>query len=258
LSAEKRRREGLKAALRRLIPSWGKYAEILLYPSFCEICKTFLEKPGEKVLCQSCRDKIKPEAALSYCLCCGRFFEGAGEPHLCLDCLEKTPPFSKHRSCVRYDGIIKEIIHLYKYRGFEVLGQYLGDFAGQALSAEEDLWLGVDAIIPVPLHPAREKERGFNQAQVLALRLSKMKNLGVLEKRLVRVRNISPQTSLKAEARARNVHGAFQVRKPEEIEGKIVLLVDDVYTTGSTLCECSLVLIKAGAKEVRAVTVAQA
>jgi ComF family protein len=258
LSAAKRRREGLKAALRRLIPSWGKYAEILLYPSFCEICKTFLEKPGEKVICQSCRDKIRAEAAPSHCLCCGRFFEGAAEPHFCLDCLERTPPYSKHRSCSRYDGIIKEIIHLYKYRGFEVLGQYLGDFAGEALSAEEDLWLGVDAIIPVPLHPARENKRGFNQAQVLAQRLSEIRNIVVLEKRLVKVKNISPQTSLKAEARARNVRGAFKVKKPEEIEGKILLLVDDVYTTGSTLRECSSVLLKAGAKEVRAVTVAQA
>jgi ComF family protein len=153
---------------------------------------------------------------------------------------------------------LKDVILLYKYRGFEILGQYLGDFVGQTLGAEQDIWSGVDALIPVPLHPAKEKKRGFNQAQVLAKRLAKIKNIELLERRLVKVKNVPPQTTLKAEERARNVRGAFKVKKPEKLEGKVVLLVDDVYTTGSTLGECSSVLKKAGVREVRAVTVAQA
>ncbi len=247
----------MKVPFRRLVSSAEKFVEVLLYPSFCEICRAFLERPHEKVICRECQEKIKPWA-YSYCLCCGRFFEGAGEPHLCRDCLERTPPFVKHRSCARYEGIIKDVILLYKYRGFEILGQYLGDFVGRTLGVEEDLWPGVEAIIPVPLHPAKEKKRGFNQARVLARRLSKIKNIKLIEKRLVKVKNIPPQTSLEADERARNVRGAFRVRKPEELQSKIVLLVDDVYTTGSTLRECSSVLKKAGVKEVRAVTVAQA
>lgn len=247
----------MRASFHRLISSWGKFAEVLLYPSFCEICQTFLEKQGEKVICRSCQEKIIPWSS-SYCLCCGRFFDGAGEPHLCQNCLEQRPPFAKHRSCARYEGIIRDVILLYKYRGFEILGQYLGDFVFRTLGLEEDLWSGVEAIVPVPLHPAREKKRGFNQAQVLAKRLSKIKNIKLLERRLVKVENIPPQTSLEADERARNVRGAFRMRKYEDLKGKIVLLIDDVYTTGSTLRECSLVLKKAGVKEVRAVTVAQA
>jgi ComF family protein len=248
----------VRAAFRRLLSSWSKYAEVLLYPSFCEVCQAFLEKPGESILCLSCQEKIKPRPWDSYCLCCGRFFEGAGEPHLCLGCLEKTPPFSKHRSCGRYEGIIKDVILLYKYRGFEGLGRYLAGYVEQALGSEEDLWLDVDAIVPVPLHRVREKERGFNQSRVLAKKLSRIKKIQLLDRRLVKVKNIPPQTSLEAKERVRNVRGAFRVKRPGAIKGKVILLVDDVYTTGSTLSECSLALKDAGAKEVRAVTIAQA
>jgi len=128
----------------------------------------------------------------------------------------------------------------------------------QALGSEEDLWLDVDAIVPVPLHPVREKERGFNQSQVLAKRLSEIKKIQLLDKRLVKVKNIPPQTSLQANERARNVRGAFKVKRPETVKDKVILLVDDVYTTGSTLRECSLALREAGAKEVKAMTIARA
>jgi competence protein ComFC len=247
----------LKASFRRLASSWGKLVEVLLYPSFCEICHKFMENSGERVICLSCRGKIKPRAS-SYCLCCGRFFEGAGEPHLCRECLEKTPPYTRHRSCARYEGIVKDVILLYKYRGFEVLGSFLGDFAARATKPDLALWPGVEAIIPVPLHPARKRERGFNQSEVLARRLSKIKQIRLDKNRLVKVKNVPPQTSLEAKARGKNVRGAFRIKKAGELEGKIVLLVDDVYTTGSTIRECSSVLRKAGVKEVRAVTVAQA
>ena len=150
------------------------------------------------------------------------------------------------------------MILLFKYRGFEVLGEYLADFIWQSRGEEEDLWQGVDAIIPVPLHWKRQKKRGFNQAQVMAKRLGRLKGVRVVEKRLIRVKNVPPQTSLQGAERAGNVRGAFRVRKGEDLRGKIVLLVDDVYTTGSTLFECSRVLKEAGVKDVRAVTVAQA
>jgi competence protein ComFC len=247
----------LKATFRRLASSWGKLAEVLLYPSFCEICHKFLDNSGEKVICLSCREKIKPWAS-SYCLCCGRVFVGAGEPQHCRDCLERTPPYARHRSCARYEGTVKDVILLYKYRGFEVLGDFLGDFVARATAPELALWPGVEAIIPVPLHPARKRERGFNQSQVLAGRLSKIRNIRLEEKRLVKVKNVPPQTTLAAKDREKNVRGAFRLKKTGDLEGKVVLLVDDVFTTGSTIRECSSVLRKAGVKEVRAVTVAQA
>lgn len=126
------------------------------------------------------------------------------------------------------------------------------------MGKEENLWWGTDAIIPVPLHPKKEKERGFNQAQLLGRELAKRKQIELIEDRLVKVNRTPPQTSLEAKEREKNLKGAFQVKNGEKIKGKVVLLVDDVFTTGSTLQECSLALRKAGALEVRALTVAQA
>jgi len=120
-----------------------------------------------------------------------------------------------------------------------------------------DLWWDVEAIVPVPLHPKREKIRGFNQAQIIAKELAKYKGIELLEKKLIRVKNIPPQTSLEASERKKNVRGAFAVKNGESLKGKIILLVDDVYTTGATIKECSLALKKAGAREVRAITLAQ-
>jgi len=165
---------------------------------------------------------------------------------------------ARHRPFGRYEGALMDIIFLFKYQGFEVLGRLLGDLLAKNIGQEEDLWEGVDAIVPVPLHPNKKRKRGFNQAQVLARSLARHKRLPLLEKNLIKVRDVPPQTTLEAEEREKNVRGAFQVRKGYELEGKIILIVDDVYTTGATLRECSLALKRAGVKETRAITLAQA
>jgi ComF family protein len=128
----------------------------------------------------------------------------------------------------------------------------------KALGKREEIWLGLDAIIPVPLHPKREKRRGFNQAQVIAKELANLQKVKLLEGVLVKTKNVPPQTFLQLKEREKNVRGAFRVVKKEKIKDRVVLLVDDVYTTGSTVRECSLVLKEAGAKEVKALTIAQA
>lgn len=243
--------------LARRLSSWGKLGELLLFPSSCQICEALLEKPGEKVVCRDCLNGLNGTNS-PFCLCCGRFFDGAGDPHLCANCLESRPPFTRHRSGARYDGVVKDLILLYKYRGFEVLSGVLADFLIRSLGREEDLWSGVEAVVPVPLHPDKEKSRGFNQARLLAKRLARQKNIPLMKGRLVKVRPTAAQTSLKARERETNLKGAFQVKRGAGLEGKIVLLVDDVYTTGSTIRECSRALKKAGVKEVRAVTVARA
>jgi ComF family protein len=163
-----------------------------------------------------------------------------------------------HRSCGPYFGSLKDIIILFKYRGYRVLGKALATFALQSLGREESLWWGVDSIIPVPLFPEKQKKRGFNQASVLAKALARQKDIELIEGQLVKVKKTPPQTSLQASDRRKNLRGAFEVVHDQGIRGKTVLLVDDVYTTGSTLLECSSALIKAGALEVRALTIAQA
>ncbi|MEW5900376.1 MAG: ComF family protein [Acidobacteriota bacterium] len=247
----------MTSALGRALGVWGRLLEVLLFPSSCELCRGFLEKRGERVICRDCREKLQA-ADSAFCLCCGRFFEGAGDPHFCGACLEKKSPLAKHRSCARYQGTVKDVILLYKYRGFRILGKTLADFMIQARGGEDDLWADVEAIVPVPLHPKKERKRGFNQARLLAHCLARHKGIALADRRLVKVKNVPPQTSLDARDREANVKGAFRVRKARELKGRVVLLVDDVYTTGSTLWECAAVLKAAGVKEVRAITLARA
>lgn len=139
-----------------------------------------------------------------------------------------------------------------------MLGSHLAEFVYKGLGREEKLWWETDFIIPVPLHPEKEKKRGFNQAGLLARELATRTQIKLVEDQLVKVRRTLAQTSLEAKGREKNLKGAFEVRNKEKIKDKIVLLVDDVFTTGSTLQACSLALRKAGALEVRALTVAQA
>ena len=245
------------SSLHKKIKSITKLAELIFFPSFCELCSSLLELPEEKIICQSCWEKMIPFTG-SYCLCCGRFFEAGVEPHLCPDCVQKRPPFSCHRSYGRYGGRLKDAILLYKYRKFQILG---GDFARivhRVLGKDENIWWKADFIIPVPLHPKRQKKRGFNQAQVIAQELARLSGVEIADDVLVKVKNAPPQTFLELEERAENVSGAFSVVNKRKIRRKVVILVDDVFTTGSTLNECSSVLKRSGVGEVRALTLAQA
>jgi len=234
-----------------------KSTELLIFPSFCKICEKLLKSSGESVVCRACIQELRPSRA-SFCVSCGRFFEEPGEPHLCSACLATRPPYSCHRSCGPYRGTLKDILLLFKYRGYGVLGKDLARYVLLCLGKEESLWWDVDDIVPVPLHPKRKRVRGFNQAWLIARELAAEKNLSLTDKCLVKIKSNSPQTSLEARERAANVKGVFSVKKKDQIKGKTVLLVDDVFTTGSTIFECSHELRRAGAKEVRALTVAQA
>jgi competence protein ComFC len=247
----------VRVRLRAGMAALARHAELVIFPSFCRLCSRPLGRPGEKIICRECQDALTPRQG-PVCLCCGRFFEGAGEDHLCGRCLERAPCLAIHRSCGRYDGVLKDFILLFKYGRAEVLSRPLARFAAAALEAEAALWSDADFLVPVPLHPKRKKDRGFNQSQLLARDLAKIKGLRVLGGCLLKVRNIPPQTSLEAGGRETNVRGAYAVKRRSRVEGKILILVDDVFTTGSTLGECGLVLRKAGAREVRALTLAQA
>jgi competence protein ComFC len=155
-------------------------------------------------------------------------------------------------------GKLKEIILLCKFHNLPILAEGLARFALDALAHEDALWWGLDSIVPVPLYPKREWERGYNHAQIIAKYLAGFKDVQLLDKHLVKVKNVPPQMSLAMEDRLRSVKGAFAVNRQEEVKDKVVLLLDDVFTTGSTMGECSRLLLEAGAQEVRAITIAQA
>jgi competence protein ComFC len=247
----------LKDSFQKKLRYYFNLAEFIFFPSKCEICSRLLEFPDERVICRSCLQRLKPHRT-SFCICCGKFFDDAGEPHFCEQCIGKRPVYSVHRSCGPYFGHLKDTIILFKYRGFQVLRKPLAAFVLRTVGEEDSLWWGIDCIMPVPLFPEKKKRRGYNQALELARELSARKDIDLVEGGLIKIKSTPAQTSLEASERRQNLKGAFTVTNGHKIEGKTILLVDDVLTTGSTLEECSSVLIEAGASEVRALTVAQA
>lgn len=234
-----------------------KLIELVVFPSFCRICHSLLEKAGERLVCRECWSRLTPQRS-PFCICCGRFFEGAIESHVCSTCVEHPPAFSRHRSACRYRGTAKELIRLLKYQRLKVLGRDLGAFLFQSLQEETSLWWRADVLVPVPLHPKRKKERGFNQAEILAREMGRLSGIEVCKDLLRKSQESRPQTSLSGTERRSNLQGAFSVNKGRRAKGKTVILVDDVFTTGTTLEECSRALLRAGADEVRAATMAQA
>jgi len=158
--------------------------------------------------------------------------------------------FDRCQAIGTYEGALRGIVHALKYEGRRSLARLL---ARRILSQCGSVITGADVAVPVPLHASRRRERGFNQATDLA------RHLGLpVTRALRRVRPTTSQTALPAAQRHRNVRGAFApARWPRRIKGRVVLLVDDVSTTGATLEECARVLKDLGAREVRAVTAAK-
>jgi ComF family protein len=150
---------------------------------------------------------------------------------------------------------MREALHAFKFRGRRALAAPLGDLLG---GMGGRLPAGVPALLlPVPLHPRRERERGFNQASLLARRVGRAWRVTVRDDVLVRAVATPSQTELDAPARRANVRGAFRLRRPEAITGCHVLLVDDILTTGATLSECARCLREGGAVTIGALTVAR-
>ena len=158
-------------------------------------------------------------------------------------------------ACCSYEGVMKECIHLLKYKGREYMARPLGGIMADCLESGVDI-NNIDVFVPVPLHKKKKVERGFNQSELL-IRQSLIKYEKELSAdNLIRIQNTRSQVNLYREERAMNVEGAFRVKNPELFSGKNVLLVDDVCTTGATLNECAKSLKNAGVKKVFGIVLA--
>jgi ComF family protein len=165
-------------------------------------------------------------------------------------------PFRFARAAVVAEGVVLEVIHRYKYQGALWFEPFLAGWLvhAAAASVRDGGW---DAIVPVPLHPVREREREFNQAVRLGRHLARATGLPLETGWVRRVRATQTQTLLSREQRIRNVRNAFQVRTASEVRGRRVVLVDDVFTTGATTGACAEALRKAGAADICVWTVAR-
>ncbi len=175
---------------------------------------------------------------------------GSVYAEICSQCLKKSPPFSKVFNYSIYEGVLAEAINYLKFHKLKRLAKPLSKFL---INFDFN---GLDGIVPVPLSKNRLVERGFNQSLLFARAISKEKKIPLLIDNLIKIKDTSPQTGLSGKERRLNLRNAFSVKG--NIKGLRLLLVDDVMTTGATVTECSIQLIKGGAKEIIVLTLARA
>ncbi len=236
----------------------------LIFPPVCVVCERGLggEATQRKMrsagygLCEACLDEM-PWLTSPYCPTCAKPIPSPEGPiHKCGDCLSRPPPFDSARSVLVYQEELFAVIHRMKYGPKPWMARFFGFLMGQVL-AEDLKALDLDGIIPIPLHIKRLRQRGFNQAQLIAQGVGRRLGVQVMEGLLTRARWTEPQVGLSRGLRESNVRGAFRAPEPSAIRGKRWLLVDDVYTTGSTLREAAKVLRRASASEVHVLTLAR-
>jgi ComF family protein len=227
----------------------------LLYPATCTICRQHL-RAGE-YLCDACEAKIA-RIVPPFCETCSEPFDGSiNTAFTCANCAHRAIHFDAAVAAYRGRGIVRDVIHQFKYNRQIHLRHVVARWLCAALDDERLRNIQFDLIVPVPLHPARQRERGFNQASVLAELLSAQTSIPC-KPLLKRMRYTTTQTALDRSERMKNLHNAFRLRKNADVRGLRVLLIDDVLTTGSTLSECARILKRAGATSVHAATAARA
>jgi ComF family protein len=227
----------------------------LLYPPVCTVCGESI-RSGE-YLCDHCATKPVRIVA-PFCQKCSEPFEGSiTAAFTCANCAHRAIYFDAAVAAYRGRGIVRQIIHEFKYARQIHLRHLVARWLHAALDDERLRGRRFDVIVPVPLHPARQRERGFNQASLLAELLSAQTSIPA-KPLLERARYTTTQTALDRSERMENLHNAFRLRKNADVRGLRVLLVDDVLTTGSTLNECARVLKRAGSFSVHAATAARA
>jgi ComF family protein len=238
-----------------------KYADELLdliYPRVCFGCKVKLPICSGIYLCEKCLNKVK-YLCPPFCHFCGipvgeNIFEE--KTSRCIECTSQRYYFKKGYTASIYDNLIKECIHSLKYNSHTYLGSTLGtvmsEYAKKFIPVED-----IDLIVPVPLHWKKLRDRGFNQSVVLGSVLAEKTGVMFVSKGISRTKSMPSQVRLSRNERMHNLEGAFCVTKPEYFVNKRLLLVDDVFTTGATMNECARALIKSGAKEVSAFSLAR-
>jgi len=235
----------------------------VLFPSDCRLCDTPLNNVSRVPVCSECLAAIAPVREPQCVVCGDRLFSaqllmGDGR---CPNCRDYEPEFARAVSFGEYEGGLRGLVHLLKYESVlpvaPVLGRMLASSIAELLPGCGD---AIPLIVSVPLHRSKRSERGFNQAELIACAAVKRlpQPVEIATGVLVRQRATISQVGLSREERIANMRDAFRVRDPRRVQGRTVIVVDDVMTTGTTLSECARVLKQAGAERVWAATVARA
>ena len=223
--------------------AWSWFID-LLFPPRCGGCQT-----AGSLWCEACRAAIKPIEP-PWCEKCGQMLAA---DRVCANCRAHPLQIERIRSAALFEGVLRQAIHRFKYERLSSLAEPFGDMLADYWRAEQ---LAADWLIPVPLHSSRERDRGYNQSELLARQLAHRVNVPLSSRGLRRTRATAVQMTLNAAQRRENVAGAFECVEPR-VRGARVVIVDDVGTTGATLDACAQAVLKAGAAAVMGLTLAR-
>lgn len=222
----------------------------LIYPGRCVLCDAVLAGK-EKDVCRLCGPKLQI-ITQPYCMKCGKALNKQ-EDEYCNDCLLHPHMYEQGRSLLVYDGIIKKSLYRFKYAGRKeyakayshLAEQYLGDYINE---------IQPDALIPVPLHKKRYQKRGYNQSEVFARELGAGMGIPVVSKMVERVKNTLPQKELDRSDRQNNLKKAFKINR-NDVKLNTIIIIDDIYTTGSTIDALAATLKEAGVQKIFFLTI---
>lgn len=222
----------------------------MVMPPVCYVCgKSCSAQYG---LCDDCISGIN-HIISPYCSKCGTRVRK--NETLCPECTGKDSYIDRGWSCCYYKDTIKDCIHLFKYSGYTGLSDIFSSIMNNFVS--KNVLDSVDTIVPVPIHPSKKRERSYNQSEILAKALSKNQRIPIDKDNLIKIKWTRPQSELDKKKREKNITDTFFVIDKNVFRGKNVLLVDDVYTTGSTINECAKMLVESGASKVYSLTLAR-
>jgi ComF family protein len=231
----------------------------LVFPDDCRVCGNPLNTISRIPVCAGCLALPEPLSAEFFCVDCRTPFlnsfplDAAGRCALCRSGLRG---FDAAYCFGSYEGVLRQLIHIYKYGCVKTLARPLGDLLARAMPRDERF----DAVVPVPLHWRRQWARGFNQSALLGRALARRSGIPLLPA-LLRTRSTAVQAGLSNSSRRQNVVAAFRVRRTggfaRKLAGRRILLIDDVLTTGATAAACAIALKRAGAARVALLTVAR-
>jgi ComF family protein len=258
-------------AVVRVLRSPADSLSCALFPTPCALCGRSLLRLTRVPICDVCAAAPARQAG-DLCSRCGESLElpnlstgQSEEEPLCRPCRLAPPAFAKAAAYGRYEGRLRELVHLLKYQGMRPVAQQLGRMVADSVQSFSSTAPRQLVVIPVPMYAAKQRKRGFNHAELIARaaiaemhRRDPQWKLRLQPSMLRRVRMTASQAGLTIAKRRQNLRGAFFVPEPGRLKGQHVLLVDDIYTTGATARACSQVLLRAGAASVYVVTVARA
>lgn len=217
----------------------------IFFPRTCPVCGKVVQESGG-LICQDCKRKVR-YISEPKCQKCGKSLKESVS--LCKDCKNHKHIYNQGVCVFEYAGEIKESLYRFKYKNVREYGEFYGTEAVKRYKKIFEKWK-IDCIMAVPMYKKKEIQRGYNQAQVFAKAVSKHAKIPMVNKCLIRTRNTIPQKELTGIQRKKNLENAFAIYK-EKIKGyQRVLLVDDIYTTGSTIDACAGLLKAAGIKEI--------